>query len=56
MTHYYLIALPVVLAATALGAWLSRHLDAERFLVYVHAGLIVIGGALLAEAVAPAWK
>jgi uncharacterized membrane protein YfcA len=51
VTRYYLISLPVVLAATALGRALNRHMDGRRFLVYVHVGLMVIGGMLLIQSV-----
>jgi hypothetical protein len=54
VTRYYLRSLPAVLVATVLGAWTSRRLPAGRFLAYVHAGLIVIGTALVAQAVATA--
>jgi hypothetical protein len=45
------MSLPVVLAATALGRALNRRLDGRRFLIYVHVGLVVIGGMLLIQAV-----
>ena len=51
VTRYYLTSLPVVLAATALGRVLNRHMDGRRFLVYVHVGLVVIGGMLLIQSV-----
>jgi uncharacterized membrane protein YfcA len=53
VNRYYLESLPAVLVAIAVGRWTSRRLDARRFLVYVHAGLLVIGVALLLEAVLP---
>ena len=43
VTRYYLMSLPVVLAATALGRVLNRRMDGRRFLLYVHVGLMVIG-------------
>lgn len=49
VTGYYLACLPVVLASTALGRVLTRRMDSRQFLVYVHAGLLVIGGMLLAQ-------
>jgi uncharacterized membrane protein YfcA len=49
VTRYYLTSLPVVLAATALGRILNRRMDGRRFLVYVHVGLVVIGGMLLIQ-------
>lgn len=51
VTRYYLTSLPVVLAATALGRVLNRRMDGRRFLVYVHVGLVVIGGMLLIQSV-----
>jgi uncharacterized membrane protein YfcA len=56
VTSYYLLTLPVVLISIGLGVWLSRRLRPERFLVYVHACLIAVGGALLVEAIAAAWR
>jgi hypothetical protein len=47
----YLLSLPFVLLATFLGSALNRRMAAHRFLVYVHAGLIAIGIALLTRAV-----
>lgn len=50
VTHYYLISLPVVLAATLLGRAVNHHLlHGEAFLKYVHIGLIAIGGTLLIQ-------
>jgi uncharacterized membrane protein YfcA len=51
VTRYYLVSLPVVLAATALGRFLNRRMDGRRFLVYVHVGLVAIGGMLLIQSV-----
>jgi uncharacterized membrane protein YfcA len=51
VTRYYLMSLPVVLAATALGRVLNRCLDGRRFLLCVHVGLVVIGGMLLIQSV-----
>jgi uncharacterized membrane protein YfcA len=50
VTRHYVLSLPVVLAAIALGRWLNRRIDKDRFLLYVHAGLIVIGLVLLIQA------
>jgi uncharacterized membrane protein YfcA len=49
VTRYYLVSLPAVLAATALGRVLNRRLDRGTFLVYVHAGLVLIGLVLLVQ-------
>ncbi len=51
VTRFYLMSIPVVLAATAVGRVLNRRLDGRRFLLYVHIGLLVIGGILLIQAV-----
>jgi uncharacterized membrane protein YfcA len=51
VTRYYLMSLPVVLAATALGRFLNRRMDGRSFLLYVHVGLLVIGGMLLIQSV-----
>ncbi len=51
VTRYYLLSLPVVLAATLLGRVLNRRMDGRRFLLYLHIGLVVIGGMLLAQSV-----
>jgi hypothetical protein len=47
VTRYYLMSLPVVLVAIVLGRVVNRRLDGKRFIVYVHVGLVVIGGLLL---------
>lgn len=52
VTRYYLVALPVVAVAIFAGRAWNRRLDARRFLIYVHSGLIVVGVALLVQAVA----
>jgi uncharacterized membrane protein YfcA len=50
VTRYYVLSLPVVLTAIALGGWLNRRLHKDRFLLCVHAALIVIGLVLLIQA------
>lgn len=50
VTHYYLLSLPAALLAIWLGRALNRRLDAARFLVYIHAGLIASGAVLLLQA------
>jgi len=47
VTRYYLLSLPTALLAIVLGRAINRRLDAGRFLVYVHAGLIASGVVLL---------
>jgi uncharacterized membrane protein YfcA len=51
VTRYYVLALPVVVPAVLLGRVANRRLRAEAFLVYVHAGLLLVGALLLAQAV-----
>jgi hypothetical protein len=51
VTRYYLMSLPVVLAATVLGRFLNRRMDRRRFLLYVHVGLLLIGAVLLIQSV-----
>jgi hypothetical protein len=50
VTGYYVMALPGIAAAILLGRVVNRRLDAHRFLVLVHGGLIVIGAILFAQA------
>ena len=52
VTHYYLLSLPVVLAAIFLGRIIHHRLKDRRFLTYVHVGLIAIGITLLIQAFA----
>jgi uncharacterized membrane protein YfcA len=49
VTRYYLISLVPALAATFLGREVNRRLKGRPFLVYVHAGLIAVGAALLVQ-------
>ena len=51
VTGYYLMSLPVVLAAVYLGRLLNRRMDGRQFFLYVHVGLIVIGAILLIQSV-----
>jgi uncharacterized membrane protein YfcA len=51
VTRYYLVSLPAVLAATALGRVVNRRMDGRRFLLYVHVGLVAVGVVLLAQSV-----
>jgi uncharacterized protein len=50
VTRYYLLSLPTALLAIGLGRAINRRLDADRFLVYIHAGLFVSGAVLLVQA------
>jgi uncharacterized protein len=47
VTRYYLLSLPGVIVAIALGDSVARRIDARRFLIAVHVGLFVSGAALL---------
>ncbi len=49
VTRYYLLSLPLTLAATLLGRAVNRRLDRGRFLRYIHGGLVVIGTVLLVQ-------
>jgi uncharacterized membrane protein YfcA len=49
VTHYYLLALPACLVAIFLGRAANHRMNGRSFLLYVHAGLIVIGAALLLQ-------
>jgi uncharacterized membrane protein YfcA len=51
VTRYYLLALPLALAAIFLGRVVNRRLKGRSFLLYVHAGLIGVGATLLVQAV-----
>ena len=55
VSRYYLLSLPMVMLAIPLGRALNRRLDTSRFLVYVHAGLLVGGVGLCAQAIV-AWS
>jgi uncharacterized membrane protein YfcA len=51
VSRYYLLSLPTVLLAIPLGRAINRRLDGDRFLVYVHAGLLASGAGLLLQAI-----
>jgi uncharacterized membrane protein YfcA len=51
VTRYFLMSLPAVLVAILIGRVLNRRMHGARFLLYVHAGLVLIGGMLLVQAV-----
>ncbi len=51
VTRYYLISLPVVLAAIFLGRVVNRRLNGRSFVLYVHTGLVVIGVVLLIQSI-----
>ncbi|MBS1818452.1 MAG: sulfite exporter TauE/SafE family protein [Acidobacteria bacterium] len=51
VTQLYLTSLPVVVLAILMGRVINRRLHAARFVLYVHAGVIVIGIILLLQAI-----
>jgi uncharacterized membrane protein YfcA len=51
VTRYYLLSLPAAAAAIPLGRWLGRRLDGRRFVLAVHAGLVLIAATLLIQSV-----
>ncbi|HET8656330.1 MAG TPA: sulfite exporter TauE/SafE family protein [Longimicrobiaceae bacterium] len=51
VTRHYLISLPAVVVAVLVGRFINRRMRGPRFLVYIHAGLIVIGAILMVQAV-----
>ena len=50
VTRYYLQSLLAAVPAIALGRAANHRLHGERFLRYVHAGLVLVGAVLLAQA------
>jgi uncharacterized membrane protein YfcA len=50
VNRYYLISLPGVLVATFAGRAMNRRIGGSRFVLCIHAGLIVIGALLLIKA------
>jgi uncharacterized membrane protein YfcA len=50
VSRFYLLSLPLVIVATFIGRAVNRRLDARRFVLYIHAGLIAIGLILLFQA------
>ena len=51
VNRYFLLSLPLAIGAIFAGRWLNRRMKGQRFLIYVHAGLILVGISLLAQAV-----
>jgi uncharacterized protein len=49
VTRYYLICLVPALGAIFLGRWINQRLSSQRFALYVHGGLILVGVILLAQ-------
>jgi uncharacterized protein len=50
VTRYFLLSLPGAVVAIIIGRALNHRLRGDRFFRYVYAGLIVIGGILVAQA------
>ena len=50
VNRFYLLSLPGVLIAIFLGRLINQRLNPRQFVLYVHAGLIVIGLLLLVQA------
>jgi uncharacterized protein len=51
LTRYYLLSLPSALLAILLGGLLNRKLRGDLFVRYVYMGLVLVGAALLTQAV-----
>jgi uncharacterized membrane protein YfcA len=51
VTRYYLLSLAVVLPAILLGRVVNHRLRGDSFLKHVHFGLVLIGAALLGQAI-----
>jgi hypothetical protein len=47
------VLLPIAIASTFAGVWFVRKVDAERFYTLIYVLMIVVGAALLWEALAP---
>jgi len=51
VTRYYLWSLPFMLPAILLGRVMNHRMSGERFLRYVHVGLLATGAVLMVQAV-----
>jgi uncharacterized membrane protein YfcA len=51
VTRFYLLSLPLGVAAILLGRVVNRRLKGQAFLVYIHVGLVAVGLVLLVQAV-----
>jgi uncharacterized membrane protein YfcA len=49
VTRYFLLSLPVAVVAIFLGRLINRRLKGRSFILYVHAGLLLIGAVLLLQ-------
>lgn len=54
VTRYYLQSLPVVVVAIVLGRVANKRMAEQSFTRYVHIGLLIVGGVLLWQSLAPA--
>jgi uncharacterized protein len=52
VSRYYVLSLPTTLIAIAAGRAINRRIDARRFSIYVHAGLLASGAGLVLQAIA----
>jgi uncharacterized membrane protein YfcA len=50
VTRYFLISLPAAIAAIFLGRAINQRMAGHRFLILVHVGLVLVGAALLCQA------
>ncbi len=50
VSRFYLLSLPGVILAIFLGRSINQRMSSAKFLIYVHAGLILIGAVLLLQA------
>ncbi len=51
VTHYYLVSLPVTLAAVVVGRVINHRMHGETFLKYIYFGLAGVGALLLVQAI-----
>jgi len=51
LTRYFVLSLPGTVLAILLGGILNRKLRGDVFVRYVYAGLVVVGGVLVVQAV-----
>src|SRR5262249_54327037 len=51
VTRYFLLSLPLALAATVLGGMVNRRIKGDSFLRYIHIGLTLVGMGLLIQAI-----
>ncbi|HEV3257266.1 MAG TPA: sulfite exporter TauE/SafE family protein, partial [Gemmataceae bacterium] len=49
VTRYYLMSLPLALAAIFLGRVVNQRMNGQPFIRYVHIGLLVVGTTLLIQ-------